>query len=308
MARTHKGGGPPRQSQSSAAQLPSSTSSAAVTTAAGPSSSAQRSPLKPDSASSAAGAKRGVEQAKSGRQTVVLDAAMIRALVGDTGALRGRQQGPSGKAAEVEHVGFKCQSLYPFSHRAARWRSSSTMLIPLILTDLTDKFKPSSVTNQKPGTFTLPSAASSDCQHAVVHLQGANKAEVHGFAAKVEEMSGGAGRDVMLVWDESSQVRAAALAWTAGRCRAFLTPKRPRGFPRFFNSDVHDVADCQDLQPRARQVAFALPPPHSLAVRADAELVSSAPALNEARADPSRNGDERDGRRCGWGSGEQCLI
>lgn len=211
MARTHKGGGPPRQ-------LPISSSTTAATTAGSSAVSAQRSPLKGDLTTAATNV--GSKRAGGGRQTVVLDAAMIRALVGDLGgseSARGRP-GPSGKAAEVELVGFKCASFVPLPSISPFLLTPPCPTRGCVQADRlntynlihTDKFKPSSVTNTKPGTFTLPADGGSGNSNgqAVVHLQGANKAEVHGFAAKVEETAGAAtGRDVMLVWNESSQVR-----------------------------------------------------------------------------------------------------
>lgn len=139
MARTHKGGGPPRQSQSAASgQLPSS-ASAGGAAGAGPSlSSAQRSPLKPDSTSSSLATGKQAEPPRGGRQTVVLDAAMIRALVGDDSSGRGRQ-GSSSKAAEVEHLGFKCSS--PLCQPGSRL-SRAPRLTPPSLTRLQTSSSP----------------------------------------------------------------------------------------------------------------------------------------------------------------------
>lgn len=121
MARTHKGGGPPRRSPNGAAPAPS-----AALASSGSSSAQRTSPLKPSTAPVAAAAGSSSSHAaetsaaagladglpSKGKHRVVLDAAMIRALVGDVAG--GSSGGSRGRAeAEVEHVGLKCPS--PFA-------------------------------------------------------------------------------------------------------------------------------------------------------------------------------------------------
>ncbi|CDZ97860.1 hypothetical protein [Phaffia rhodozyma] len=95
----------------------------------------------------------GLSIPTTGRHKVVLDPAMIRALVGSI------DHGAHSQGDEIEYDAFKY------------------------------KFKPSSILTSKPGTITPTASKDSSSSlsgSATVHLQGPLEGEVHGFAAKVE--------------------------------------------------------------------------------------------------------------------------
>lgn len=95
MARTHKGGGPPRRSSNGSGAATSTAASSSRRSDAQRSSPTKQSPSPPP---------------EQGRHRVVLDADMIRALVGDVETSRGRDP-----KTELEHVGFKCTFLRPLN-------------------------------------------------------------------------------------------------------------------------------------------------------------------------------------------------
>lgn len=91
MARTHKGGGPPRRSSNGSGAAASTAASSSRRSDAQRSSPTNQSPSPPPD---------------QGRHRIILDADMIRALVGGVETSRGRDP-----KTELEHVGFKCAFL-----------------------------------------------------------------------------------------------------------------------------------------------------------------------------------------------------
>lgn len=130
--------------------------------------------------------------------------------------------------SQVRHVGalvrqsIPAYTLDPSPRERHTHETYASLSLSAIIIFASDKFKPSSIPSNNPGTLTLSTALTSsyDAKEVQIHLQASSKDEIHGFTGKIDpsttgglrrgwaegEKEGAGGKDVVLAWDDATKV------------------------------------------------------------------------------------------------------